>query len=59
MTSKNLTIEPVWVWGLPCAPMTLAETVSTVSALIERGLPTFFITANSHYAMLTEENPDL
>ena len=39
--------------------MSLAETVSTVSALIERGLPTFFITANTHYAMLTEENPDL
>ena len=61
MTSrtKNLTIEPVWVWGLPFAPMGLAETVSTVSALIERGLPTFFITANTHYAMLTEQNPDL
>ncbi|MGA8350730.1 MAG: hypothetical protein WBQ29_09995 [Isosphaeraceae bacterium] len=59
MTSKNHTTEPVWVWGLPFAPMSLAETVSTVSALIERGLPTFFITANTHYAMLTEENPDL
>ena len=61
MTSKakNLTIEPVWVWGLPFAPMGLAETVETVSALIERGLPSFFITANTHYAMLTEENPDL
>ena len=61
MTSKtkNLTIEPVWVWGLPFAPMGLAETVETVSALIERGLPTFFITANTHYAMLTAENSDL
>jgi N-acetylglucosaminyldiphosphoundecaprenol N-acetyl-beta-D-mannosaminyltransferase len=39
--------------------MSLAETVETVSALIERGSPTFFITANTHYAMLTEENPDL
>jgi N-acetylglucosaminyldiphosphoundecaprenol N-acetyl-beta-D-mannosaminyltransferase len=39
--------------------MSFAETVETVSALIERGLPTFFITANTHYAMLTEENPDL
>ena len=59
MTSKakNLTIEPVWVWGLPCAPMSLAKTVETVSALIDRGLPTFFITANTHYAMLTEEIP--
>ncbi len=51
MTSKNHTTEPVWVWGLPFAPMSLAETVETVSALIERGLPTFFITANTHYAI--------
>ena len=50
MTSKteNLTIEPVWVWGPPFAPMSLAEPVSTMSALIERGLPTCFITANTH-----------
>jgi len=39
--------------------MSLAETVSTISALIERGLPTFFITANTHCAMWTQENPDL
>ncbi len=57
--TKNPAIEPVWVWGLPFAPLTLAETVETVSALIESGLPTFFITANTHYAMLTEENLDL
>jgi N-acetylglucosaminyldiphosphoundecaprenol N-acetyl-beta-D-mannosaminyltransferase len=59
MTSKNLTIEPIWVWGVPFAPMSLAKTVETVSVLVERGLPTFFITANTHYAMLTQENPDL
>jgi len=61
MTSKikNLTFEPVWIWGLPLAPLTLAGTVETVSVLIERGPPSFFITANTHYAMLTEENPDL
>jgi N-acetylglucosaminyldiphosphoundecaprenol N-acetyl-beta-D-mannosaminyltransferase len=39
--------------------MTLAETVETVSVLVERGQPAFFITANTHYAMLTRENPDL
>ena len=60
MSFHNLLgIEPVWVWGLPFAPLTLAETVETVAVLIERGLPSFFITANTHYAMLTEENPDL
>ena len=60
MTSHSFPgIEPVWVWGLPFAPLTLVETLATVSALIERGLPSFFITANTHYAMLTEQNPDL
>ena len=40
-------------------PLTLAQTAEAVSALIEKGQPTFFITANTHYAMLTRENPDL
>lgn len=59
MTSKIINFEPVWVWGLPLAPLTLVETVKTVSALVERGQPCFFITANTHYAMLTEEVSDL
>ena len=37
----------------------LAKTVEAASALVERGQPAFFITANTHYAMLTRENPDL
>ena len=40
-------------------PLTLAQTAEAVSALIEEGQPAFFITANTHYAMLTRENPDL
>ena len=51
--------EPVWVWGLPLAPLKLAETVEAASALVEKGQPAFFITANTHYAMLTRESPDL
>ena len=50
---------PVWVWGVPFAPLTLAETVATVGHLIEAGGPAYFITANTHYAMLTESYPDL
>jgi N-acetylglucosaminyldiphosphoundecaprenol N-acetyl-beta-D-mannosaminyltransferase len=59
MTSNVLANEPVWVWGVPFMPLTLAETAETVSTLIEKGHPTFFITANTHYTMLTRENPDL
>lgn len=51
--------EPVWVWGVPFAPVTLEETVEAVDALIEKGAPSYFITANLHYVMLTSELPDL
>jgi N-acetylglucosaminyldiphosphoundecaprenol N-acetyl-beta-D-mannosaminyltransferase len=51
--------EPVWVWGVPFAPWTLAETVAAVDELIEAGRPSYFITAPTHYVMLTDQNPDL
>ncbi len=47
------------VWGLPLAPMTRRQAVDAVMALIEAGRPTYFITANTHYAMLTAERPEL
>jgi N-acetylglucosaminyldiphosphoundecaprenol N-acetyl-beta-D-mannosaminyltransferase len=52
-------VDPVWVWGVPFASLSMAETVSAIDDLIEAGRPTFFITANVNYAMLTDENPDL
>jgi N-acetylglucosaminyldiphosphoundecaprenol N-acetyl-beta-D-mannosaminyltransferase len=51
--------EPVWVWGVPFTPLTLSETVKAVDKLIAARNPAYFITANTHYAMLTAENPDL
>jgi N-acetylglucosaminyldiphosphoundecaprenol N-acetyl-beta-D-mannosaminyltransferase len=51
--------DPVWVWGVPLAPLTLAETVTAVGGLVENGQPTYFVTANVHYAMLTDKGPDL
>jgi N-acetylglucosaminyldiphosphoundecaprenol N-acetyl-beta-D-mannosaminyltransferase len=49
----------VWVWGLPFAPLTRAQALEAVVNLVEAGQPSFFITANTHYAMLTKESPDL
>jgi N-acetylglucosaminyldiphosphoundecaprenol N-acetyl-beta-D-mannosaminyltransferase len=49
----------VWVWGLPLAPFTLAETVDHIGELVRGGKPSFFITEPTHYAMLTEQNADL
>jgi N-acetylglucosaminyldiphosphoundecaprenol N-acetyl-beta-D-mannosaminyltransferase len=51
--------DPIWVWGVPITPLTLGETVAAVSKLIAAREPAYFITANTHYAMLTAENPDL
>ena len=49
----------VWVLGLPLAPLTRAQALAAVVNLIEARQPSFFITANTHYAMLTNETPDL
>src|SRR5262245_49999627 len=51
--------DPVWVWGVPLARLTLAEAVAAVGGLIAAGRPSYFITAPTHYAMLTEQAPDL
>ncbi len=51
--------DPVWVWGVPLARLTMADTVTAVSDLIEAGQPSYFITANTHYVMLTDDNPIL
>src|SRR4051812_7223158 len=58
---EELTVmdNRVWVWGLPLAPMTRSQTVEAVVELVEAGQPSFFITANAHYAMLTREIPGL
>ena len=51
--------ETAWIWGLPLARMTRVEAAEAVMRLIEAGRPSYFITANAHYAMLTEEHPEL
>jgi N-acetylglucosaminyldiphosphoundecaprenol N-acetyl-beta-D-mannosaminyltransferase len=51
--------DTVWIWGLPLARMTRTEAADAVMGLIEAGRPSFFITANTHYAMLTAERPEL
>jgi N-acetylglucosaminyldiphosphoundecaprenol N-acetyl-beta-D-mannosaminyltransferase len=50
---------PAWVWGLPLTPLTRAQAAEAVMGLIEAGRPSYFITANTHYAMLTAERPEL
>jgi N-acetylglucosaminyldiphosphoundecaprenol N-acetyl-beta-D-mannosaminyltransferase len=49
----------VWIWDVPFSPMTRAEAAEAVMALVGAGRPSMFITANTHYAMLCHENPEL
>jgi N-acetylglucosaminyldiphosphoundecaprenol N-acetyl-beta-D-mannosaminyltransferase len=48
-----------WIWGLPLSPLTRSETADEAIRLVESGGPAFFITANLHYAMLADRDPDL
>ncbi len=57
--SDTIDQERVWVWGVPFAPVTRDQAVEAVLRLIAAGRPSFFITAPTHYAMLTESHPDL
>jgi N-acetylglucosaminyldiphosphoundecaprenol N-acetyl-beta-D-mannosaminyltransferase len=47
---------PVWVWGLPLAPLTFAEALAETERLVLRREPCYLITANLHYAMLTAQD---
>lgn len=51
--------RPATVWGLPLTPLTRPQAVARVHELILDRKPSYFITANTHYAMLTAEVPEL
>ncbi|WP_406696194.1 WecB/TagA/CpsF family glycosyltransferase [Singulisphaera sp. Ch08] len=51
--------KPVRIWGIPFTPMTRPQAVEAIMALAEAGRPSYFITANLHYAMLTHQHPVL
>jgi N-acetylglucosaminyldiphosphoundecaprenol N-acetyl-beta-D-mannosaminyltransferase len=57
--SPSPSVAPIWVWGVPLIPLTLPQTLDKIAELIAARTPTFFITANVHYAMVTHENPDV
>lgn len=52
-------IEHVRMWGLSLAALTCGQTLDAVDQFIARGQPSFFITANLHYAMLSDRDPRL
>lgn len=52
-------VDTVWVWGLPLAPFTIDHALDRIDWLIAAGKPSYFITANLHYAMLSDAMPRL
>src|SRR3954469_8388259 len=59
----EVTPEPanrsIQALGLPLAPLTLAQVLEEVDALIRARVPSYFITANLNYAMLSSRHDDL
>lgn len=51
--------DRVWIWGVPFARVAMNETLDLVDRLVEQGRPELFITANLHYAMLTDRHSRL
>jgi N-acetylglucosaminyldiphosphoundecaprenol N-acetyl-beta-D-mannosaminyltransferase len=47
--------EHTAIWGLPLARLTLAQTIDALTDLVEARRPSYVITANTHYAMLTQQ----
>jgi len=58
--SSNFPSPPtVRVWGLSLARITSSQLIDLVDRLIARREPSYFITANLHYAMLSAQDPRL
>jgi N-acetylglucosaminyldiphosphoundecaprenol N-acetyl-beta-D-mannosaminyltransferase len=56
---ENEVPVSVRVWGIPLTPYTLEEALGRIDQLVAAGRPNYLITANLHYAMLSDQNPDL
>lgn len=52
-------LEPIWVWGLPLMPLTLAGTLERIAELVRERKPSYVITSNLNYAMLSSQRADL
>lgn len=58
-TSQLESVPRATIWGLPLVCVRRSQAVDLVEQLIAGGRPHFFITANLHYAMLTDRDPRL
>ena len=49
----------LWALGVPLAPLTASQVIEAADSLIQARRPSYFITANLNYAMLTGRHHDL
>lgn len=56
---RGVDVPTVSIWGLTLARISTDELLDLVDRLIERGEPNYFITANLHYAMLSDRDARL
>jgi len=49
----------IWALGLPLVPLTTRQAVQAVDGLVQARKPSYFITANLNYSMLTHRHEDL
>jgi N-acetylglucosaminyldiphosphoundecaprenol N-acetyl-beta-D-mannosaminyltransferase len=59
LTESQVQGDRVWIWGVPFSPLTRAAAAELVMKLVEARRPSMFVTANTHYTMLTNHNPAL
>ncbi len=52
-------VETTHVWGADFAVVTMADVIERANQIISARIPSYFITANLNYLMLTAEQPDL
>jgi N-acetylglucosaminyldiphosphoundecaprenol N-acetyl-beta-D-mannosaminyltransferase len=55
----DLEPQTTEVWGLPFVRLTTAQCVDWIEDLIRRGAPSYVITANLNWVMLSHQRPDL
>ena len=59
MTYPYTITNPYWIWGVPFCPLTFAEALEQVDILVRARRPSYFITANLNYVMLTNQDSRL
>ena len=51
--SPPAMVSPCWIWSVPFYPLRYGQVIDLVDQLIADGRPTYFITANLNYVMIS------